>query len=178
MHKPYYLADHMAFLLPYTRSRSGKDQIKFESTFDEFNASTATDTENNAETTTTYTITTSEPDDNQYVTLIQTTTEALQPTNAIKATQLKAERSSSDMAEQQAAPTVIATPKEHMQEIIYETVPTKRAKIANADADDADLEFLRSLLPDIRVMDASQKRRFKMRIFGLIEDVLSSNEHL
>lgn len=175
-HKPYYLADHMEFLLPYTRSRAGKDQIKFETTFDDFNASSINETDNNAETTTTYTITTSEPDENQYVTLIQTTTDAMQSTNTIKTSPSKADRPNSDVTDQQAASTIIATPKEHLQEIIYETMPAKRVRVATGDSDDADLEFLRSLLPDIRLMNASQKRRFKMRIFGLIEDVLSNNE--
>lgn len=49
----------------------------------------------------------------------------------------------------------------------------KRHKRCSQDMDDADLNFFKSLLPDIRLMSASQKRRFKMGIFGIIDKVLT-----
>lgn len=171
-HKPYYLAEHMEFLLPFTRSRSNRDQSKYDTLFEDFATTTPTKTDANAETTTTYTI---ESDDNQYVTLIQTTSDSLQSPNALNEVPSKVERLN-DSTEHNST-SVVATSKDHVQEIIYETVPAKRVKVASSEFDDADMEFLRSLLPDIRLMNASQKRRFKMRIFGLIEDVLSNTDN-
>lgn len=167
----------MEFLLPYTRSRSARDAVKFEpleNSFDDFNATPSSKTDNNGETTTTYTISTSETDENnQFVTLIQTTTD---PRQTLNESPMKGDRQL-ETTDKTPANVIATTPKEEVQEIFYETMPTKRIKVANNDCDDADMEFLRSLLPDIRVMNASQKRRFKMRIFGLIEDVLSNSNN-
>lgn len=173
-HKPYYLAEHMEFLLPFTRSRSNREQSKYDTLFEDFTTSTPAKSDANAETTTTYTI---ESDDNQYVTLIQTTSaaEPMQSPNEIHEAPTKVERLNDST--EHGSGNVVTASKEHVQEIIYETVPSKRVKVANNEYDDADMEFLRSLLPDIRLMNASQKRRFKMRIFGLIEDVLSNTEN-
>lgn len=175
-HRPYYLAEHMAFLLPYTRSRSARDTVKYEqleNSFDEFNGTSTGKAENNGETTTTYTISTSETDENnQFVTLIQTS----DPITTLNESPAKGDRQL-ETNDKTTANVIATAPKEQVQEIFYEAIPPKRIKVTNNDCDDADMEFLRSLLPDIRVMNASQKRRFKMRIFGLIEDVLSSSNN-
>lgn len=182
IHKPYYLAEQMNFLLPYTQSRSTKDQVKYESqAIDETKVNSSNAISKSDTTTTTYTISTSESDD-QYVTLIQTTTGELAAADPIEETPLQVERSTE--SEQKpftdatfASNSSIMAPKEHLQEIIYESVPAKRIKIPSTDFDDADLEFFRSLLPDIRLMNPSQKRRFKMRVFGLIDNVLSNTDN-
>lgn len=46
-------------------------------------------------------------------------------------------------------------------------------ELETGDNNAAELDFLKSLLPEIRSMSASQRRRFKINIFGLIEDVLN-----
>lgn len=182
IHKPYYLAEHMNFLLPYTRSRSSKDQVKYDSpSTDETIANSSVAKLKNDATTTTYTISTSESDE-QYVTLIHTSTGELATADSIDETPLKVERSTESEQKPFQESTFtsnnsVIAPKEHLQEIIYESVPAKRIKIPSSDVDDADLEFFRSLLPDIRLMNPSQKRRFKMRVFGLIDNVLSNTDN-
>lgn len=180
-HKPYYLAEHMNFLLPYTKSRTIKEQIKYETPAAEDHKpstssgkvaklSTASGT---TTTTTTYTISTDESDENQYVTLIQSSS-----ANGLEETlQVDPDTETKAITPEQSFTTTnsVVTPKEHLQEIIYEPLPAKRIKVTQ-EMDDADLDFFRSLLPDIRLMTASQKRRFKMGIFGLIDNVLSNND--
>lgn len=188
-HKPYYLAEHMSFLLPYTKSRTVKEQIKYETpaleepkpcTSSAKMSTKISGANGTATTTTTYTISTDESDENQYVTLIQSATGELTPASGIEEAHLQVDGGSE--AEQKPIPeqayattnNVVAT-KEHLQEIIYEPLPAKRMKMSQ-EMDDADLDFFRSLLPDIRLMNPSQKRRFKMGIFGLIDNVLANND--
>lgn len=183
-HKPYYLAEHMNFLLPYTKSRSVKEQIKYETPVLEDKPSTSklTKVSTGGTTTTTYTISTADSDENQYVTLIQTSagevnpvTDAIDETHHLQAS-AEAETDGKAIIDQSYTSTnSVVSPKEHLQEIIYEPVPAKRIKVSQ-ETDDADLDFFRSLLPDIRCMSASQKRRFKMGIFGLIDNVLTNND--
>lgn len=192
-HKPYYLAEHMNFLLPYTKSRTIKEQIKYETpAVDDHKPSTSASSSTKVSklsstggatttTTTTYTISTDESDENQYVTLIQSSTGELTPANGLDETHLQVDTATDTehkpIASEQsyASANNVVSPKEHLQEIIYEPLPAKRIKVSHA-MDDADLDFFRSLLPDIRLMTASQKRRFKMGIFGLIDNVLSNND--
>lgn len=183
-HKPYYLAEHMSFLLPFTKSRTMKEQIKYEiPALEEHKPSTSTKiskVSSGSTTTTTYTISTNESDDNQYVTLIQSATGELTPADGLEETHLQVDATNDTetkvIPEQTYTTTnTVVSPKEHLQEIIYEPVPAKRIKVSQV-TDDADLDFFRSLLPDIRLMTASQKRRFKMGIFGLIDNVLTNND--
>lgn len=44
--------------------------------------------------------------------------------------------------------------------------------VVNKEMDDADLNFFKSLLPDIRQMTPTQKRKFKMGIFELINRIV------
>lgn len=178
----------MSFLLPFTKSRSVKEQIKYETPAleehkIEHKPSTSTKmskVSGGSTTTTTYTISTGESDENQYVTLIQSSTGELTPADGLDETHLPLDTSSE--TEQKVIPdqaytttNTVVSPKEHLQEIIYEPLPPKRIKMSH-ETDDADLDFFRSLLPDIRLMTASQKRRFKMGIFGLIDNVLTNND--
>lgn len=180
-HKPYYLAEHMNFLLPYTKSRTTKEQIKYEIPAAEDKPSTSSgklaklSTANGATTTTTYTISTDDSDENQYVTLIQSSSAELEETHLQVDTAADSEHKPISSEQSYATANSIVSPKEHIQEIIYEPLPAKRIKVSQ-EMDDADLDFFRSLLPDIRLMTASQKRRFKMGIFGLIDNVLSNND--
>lgn len=173
----------MSFLLPYTKSRSVKEQIKYETpALEDHKPSTSTKiskVNTVGTTTTTYTISTAESDENQYVTLIQSSTGELTPADGLDETHLQVETATE--TEQKSIPeqtyttaSTVVSPKE-LQEIIYEPVPTKRIKVSQ-ESDEADLDFFRSLLPDTRLMTASQKRRFKMGIFGLIDNVLTNND--
>lgn len=42
--------------------------------------------------------------------------------------------------------------------------------------DDADLSFLKSLVPDIQQMNSQQKRKFKVAVLNLVDELLSANE--
>lgn len=179
-HKPYYLADHMNFLLPYTKSRSSKEQIKYDTPSPDEHHQPTTSSKilpkiSSNGTTTTYTISTSESDENQYVTLIQASAADLETAHALEEEQLHVENGHQDADIKPMNEQTYSTPsaKEHLQEIIYEPV-TKRVKVSSQESDDADLNFFRSLLPDIRTMTPSQKRRFKMGIFGLMDNVFSN----
>lgn len=174
----------MSFLLPYTKSRTVKEQIKYETPVlesVEHKPSTSKISKVTGGTTTTYTISTAESDENQYVTLIQSATGELTPADGLDEPHLHVEANTE--TEQKVMPdqayttnnSVVSPHKEHLQEIIYEPVAAKRIKVSQEN-DDADLDFFRSLLPDIRMMTASQKRRFKMGIFGLIDNVLTNND--
>lgn len=184
-HKPYYLSEHMSFLLPYTKSRSMKEQIKYETpALDEHKPSTSSGKiskiSGGGTTTTTYTISTDDSDENQYVTLIQSSTGELTQSTGLDENHMQVEADTE--IDQKPIPdqtyatsNSVVSSKEHLQEIIYEPLPPKRIKLAQ-DMDDSDLDFFRSLLPDIRLMNPSQKRRFKMGIFGLIDNVLANND--
>lgn len=179
-HKPYYLADHMNFLLPYTKSRSSKEQIKYETPSPDEHLQPTTSSKilpkiSSNGTTTTYTISTSESDENQYVTLIQASAADLETGHTLEEAQLHVENGHQDADTKPMNEQTYSTPsaKEHLQEIIYEPV-AKRVKVSSQETDDADLNFFRSLLPDIRTMTPSQKRRFKMGIFGLMDNVFSN----
>lgn len=187
-HKPYYLAEHMSFLLPYTKSRSVKEQIKYELPALEDHKPTTSSLKvpkmsgsGTTTTTTTYTISTDESDENQYVTLIQSSTGELTPAGGLDEAHLHVEEAAPESDtkpipdQTYTTSNSVVAAKEHLQEIIYEPVPAKRIKMSQ-EMDDADLDFFRSLLPDIRLMNPSQKRRFKMGIFGLIDNVLSNND--
>lgn len=194
-HKPYYLADHMKFVLPFTKSRSssgGKDTtIYLESTSHSATTSPLKDVKNVAihltsnenveqrdakhfshNDTPTYTISPAESDDNnQYVTFVQNANGEL-TSEALEENQLHVDETS----------TIIATKGIHHSNYasakpidIYEP-SVKRVRVSNQETDDADLNFFRSLLPDIRTMSASQKRRFKIGIFQLIDNVLKNTD--
>lgn len=161
-----------------------KEQIKYETpALDEHKPSTSTKiskVSTGGTTSTTYTISTAESDENQYVTLIQTSAGDLTPADGLDDAHLQVEAAAE--TEQKVIPeqsytttNTVVSPKEHLQEIIYESVPAKRIKVSQ-ESDEADLDFFRSLLPDTRLMTASQKRRFKMGIFGLIDNVLTNND--
>lgn len=73
-----------------------------------------------------------------------------------------------------------ATAVEHEQETDngIAIVSTEKKLKVSSDAvvtkeiDDADLNFFKSLLPDIRQMTPTQKRKFKMGIFELINNIV------
>jgi len=48
-------------------------------------------------------------------------------------------------------------------------------KKESSDEEDADLLFLRSLLPDLKKLNDAQKRRFKQRVFALFDDILNED---
>lgn len=186
-HKPYYLADHMKFVLPFTKSRSSGD--KDTSIYAESSPITSPkDTKEipvlltssvdadqhhqHHHETPTYTITAETDDNQQYVTFVQNANGELS-SDTLDETHLQVDEG-----------TIIASKGIHHSNYtnvsskpidIYEP-SAKRSRVSNQETDDADLNFFRSLLPDTRMMTASQKRRFKMGIFQLIDSVLKDTD--
>lgn len=196
IHKPYYLAEHMKFVLPFTKSRSscGKDSSIYMESPSPHPSTTSplkdtkdvhltsdNDTEQHHQResklfqhneTPTYTISAESEDTNQYVTFVQNANGDL-TSEGLDDNQMHVDESA-----------IIATKGIHHSSYtnvsakpidIYEP-STKRVRISNQESDDADLNFFRSLLPDIRMMSASQKRRFKIGIFQLIDNVLKNTD--
>lgn len=186
-HKAYYLAEHMKFLLPFTRSRSGKetsdfevDEIEFEASVDspkDASAISESGTGNEgasidpqstqrpkateAGAPTTFTITTAEAGESQFVTFMQNAgDDQLTQVESVAISEAKA----------------VDAPYAATKTISLYEPEAKRVRVVNHDEDDADLNFFRSLLPDVRMMDPSQKRRFKMGIFGLLDNVLTNSD--
>lgn len=196
-HKPYYLAEHMKFLFPFTKSRPNKESAGFDDTI-EFDTSAGQQsikqeklaatiispqktTANTATLVTT--ITGSETDGNQFVTFVHNSNGELTESLDVGAhtqqhhPQLHIEEAS--ISEQKAIESAYHPNNTTTIHEAYESIgpSVKRMKMSlSQDNDDADLNFFKSLLPDIRLMTASQKRRFKMGVFGLIDNVLTNNE--
>lgn len=189
-HKAYYLSDHMKFLLPYTRSRSGKESSDYEVDEIDFDTSATSNKEENttsessvrndnieriesqtahrpktiqANESTTFTITTTEADNNQFVTFMQNASDD-DPLGHVESVAIGDSKS--------VETTFNGTTKTIN---LYEP-EAKRVRIVSQETDDADLNFFRSLLPDVRLMTPSQKRRFKMGIFGLLDNVLTNSD--
>lgn len=173
-HKPYYLADHMKFLLPYTKSRSSKDAgIYLVQDLENSNDAKAVKAEVLQKTgppaeTTTYvsTVTTSETEGSQYVTFVHNANDISDPI------------SGQEILEETTVTIPQHTNIERYASPASESYEPdiKRVKRCSQDQEDADLNFFRSLLPDMKLMTASQKRRFKMGIFGLIDKVLTDDD--
>lgn len=58
----------------------------------------------------------------------------------------------------------------------FDYFPTKRLKVSNAnEVIDEDLSFLHSLLSDMKAMNLSQKRKFKIGVMQLAESILEGS---
>lgn len=174
-HKPYYLADHMKFLLPYTKSRSNKDaglylvqELDNSNDVKTIKGEVIQKAVPTTETTTAYvsTVTTNEAEGGQYLTFVHNANELTDP-----------------IGNQEILEEATVTLPQHTNIERYASPASesyepeiKRVKRSSQDMEDADLNFFRSLLPDMRLMTASQKRRFKMGIFGLIDKVLTDDD--
>lgn len=172
----------MKFLLPYTKSRPHKDAVLFtvqelkhsDSDVKHEKRQSAGETEHPHDakspteaTTLVSTVTAADADGNQYVTFVHNAAEL---TESLNNQQIHVEE------------TTVRLPDHTSIERYGSPVPDsyepdiKRLKRNSLDLDDADLNFFKSLLPDIQLMSASQKRRFKMGIFGLIDKVLTDTD--
>lgn len=193
-HKPYYLAEHMKFLFPYTKSRPSKESAVFEGSIEldgspqrpvkqEKLQTAVSPQKSTTDTNTTIVTTVSETDGSQFVTFVHNSngelTEELDVTAHTQPHHQQLHIEEASITEQKAIETAYHTNNATTIQETYEPIGSsiKRMKMSiSQESDDADLNFFKSLLPDIRLMTASQKRRFKMGIFGLIDNVLTNNE--
>ncbi|XP_076068234.1 uncharacterized protein LOC143040736 isoform X2 [Oratosquilla oratoria] len=62
-----------------------------------------------------------------------------------------------------------------MQDVSEEVVNFSEATTSQVESGDADWCFLRSLLPDMKLLDDTRKRRFKRTMLGLLDDFIQEH---
>ncbi|KAF2885313.1 hypothetical protein ILUMI_20845 [Ignelater luminosus] len=76
----------------------------------------------------------------------------------------------------------VSTPSNlhHKKKIMESTVDPTRMdnKERRNDTEDANLLFLKSLLPDIRQMNDKQNRKFRVQVINLIDDILQETDSI
>lgn len=191
--KPYYLAESMSFIHPFTKTRThistagNEIELKAEN-IDTINSTLLSDTEaiendienSNNSTTTVHKIDESSyqiisKNDNHVIVASTTTpmvTVAAQTTPTVTiATQQKEnilKRKLFDSSDAFGASTSTATfsKLQAIEPPFYEIKPISGQDI------EADMFFLKSLLPDITLMNQTQKRRLRIQILSLIDNIL------
>ncbi|XP_037034020.1 uncharacterized protein LOC119072823 [Bradysia coprophila] len=171
-YKPYYLAEHMKFVLPYTKSRQRDNVIVTEENtnapiqvqkieIDEYDDEKSSEPEPPALTIQTMMASSPNP----------TTRFVFVP--PISSTPNAPVKRSAAAVEQESRPegdnpdNVAASVEKKLK-----TKPDATATAVTEIDDSADLNFFKSLLPDIRQMTPAQKRKFKMGIFELINNIV------
>lgn len=160
-HKPYYLSEHMHFLLPFLKSHrqmsmGGDGYTSYEMPSDMSLDIKHSDPEDTMEF----------PDHNKF------------STSSIKQHRLSDTETTSvncvpdvhvEIDSQEANPDMVyMTSTERIQS------DKKRLKLeGSCYADNSDMDFFRSILPDIQGMNAQQKRKFKIGILELIDDIFT-----
>lgn len=61
------------------------------------------------------------------------------------------------------------------EETKCDIVPCKRQRM-DEEEEDSDFSFLKSLLPDIKNMNNSQKRKFKIGVLKIVDEILESTD--
>lgn len=164
--KKYYLQDVLQFLLPYIKSRAQSGNLPSPS-----NENDPVD-----ETTNVSDVCTQENDD-QYSESQNETDAETQTTTSEYHTEAPdfVERSkfASQTARKKFRQTPAATSTSALQN---EADKCFIDYVKRQSTEDADLEFLRSLLPDVKKMDPRRKRRFKTSILEMIDNILVEQE--
>lgn len=166
-YKPYYLADHMKFVLPYTKCRSQRDTVLV----------TEDSTNSNMQKI--------EIDDYDDEKISEPETPCTASVQGNPGGNVSKKESIGRFI---FVPPLNSTPNvgvkrstaliEQESEIGTGNPSTDKKMKVSPDVfvikemDDADLNFFKSLLPDIRQMTPSQKRKFKMGIFELINKIM------
>lgn len=170
-HKPYYLAEHMQFLLPFTKSRSHRDTKSYSletNDFVNFKEEREEHISANQSDSNTECISSNSP-----VIVSATSIPSMGPEINSDSQQSHKHSDTTNKRDLNAMDDA----NTHYTE--YEIKRPKIMEISTIDSreiDDADLNFFKSLLPDIRQMSSSQKRKFKMGIFQLIGNILDNSE--
>nr|CAD7411071.1 unnamed protein product [Timema poppensis] len=162
--KPYYLAGHLQFLQPFTKSRKSQGNIsttqpviyslKTEQTQEEH------DVDNNFD---------KEPEDAR--TEDRQTKRDISPKVASKPSEDNSFRTQASKKQKKTpkCPTSIA----EINRSASDYFESKNTSCAEMNSDDPDLAFVKSVLPDMKEMNNYQKRRFKIGILNLAGQILS-----
>ncbi|XP_065200351.1 uncharacterized protein LOC135831636 [Planococcus citri] len=191
--KPYYLAGHMNFLLPFTRARSfPEDNLKYYCDIikmhdnpdnvvyldSEEDTNYSEDLKHNAEVD----MLNEENDypiNDHHLILNENENENDAPMEVSRNHRIY------DMLQNLQNSSNTNTTNEDVDDIKFHKESFKLKRIAENEHDqspdtkrqrnienDADLNFLKSLLPDIKTMTGSQKRKFKINVLKLIDETL------
>ncbi|CAG4979109.1 unnamed protein product [Parnassius apollo] len=152
--KLYYLADHLQFLDRYTKSRQSKGIFNKEEQNTEIHQETLNEID----------------DEHALSREFNNPPPAISVTNEIEACSQETEnfsRPSQLKRKKVSLSEVNAAAKEYFQ---------SRQKISKHNENqDPDFAFFYSLLPDVKDMNRDQKRRFKMDVLKLANDILQEN---
>lgn len=182
-YKPYYLAEHMKFVLPFTKSRQRDAPETDEAASSNFQVEKIEiedeDDDRAFEHETPPPLPAPQPPTITVQTIVGSNAKKEFASNPARFVFVPPISSTPNVAVKRtlaAVEQVVETDTDYPS-----TSADKRLKItpdtlAIQEQDDAaDLNFFKSLLPDIRQMTPTQKRKFKMGIFELINNIVDSN---
>lgn len=181
--KPFYLEDAMKYLIPYTKSRhqtgtADSDEAEVsDSDFQLEESQTVTEKEDNVNISN---ISQKNIEQSQIQKVNETSTSDLLESNSVPSV-------SSELSEE--TPQGSSSKKRKIQKhtenwensavqcltALSNKYNANTKKKESSDEEDADLLFLRSLLPDLKKLNDAQKRRFKQRVFALFDDILNED---
>lgn len=168
-YKPYYLAEHMKFVLPYTKCRSQRDNaiVVEETTSSHIHVQKVEIEDYDEEKT-------SEPETPPAMAVVGNIPkkDIISPTRFVfvppisSTPNIAVKRSATAMEQEPEADNGSASTEKKLK------AQPEAFVINEMDELNADLNFFKSLLPDIRQMTPTQKRKFKMGIFELISNIV------
>lgn len=197
-HKPYYLAEQMNFVLPYTKSRPQKNCPTNEDDGNSFGSSyiqvkqekeihineanetspeiifTSTTLRPAANTSKMYSHSVSifQSDDSIDSSLDDSFIPDETPRN-----QEQVQYSIAEVKKNNQFKNDVKRPlSDDSQKSTLETETKRFCSSFSNNMDDPDISFFKSLLPDIKVMTAMQMRKFKSGVFSLINNILENDE--
>lgn len=166
--KKYYLAEHLSFLIPYTKGKSGSGNLSSSA-----GCSRNTIISENDESveeylhtdeTTDPTATHNQQNDNDNTTTINEDDDLATP---IIEKELVPSKIRKTMAEKTYESKISA------DKAFVQWVKEKQSKPRN---DDPDSLFLLSLVPDVKKLGDKQKRRFKIKVLSLLEELVEDTQ--
>lgn len=153
--KKYYLWDVMQFLLPFTKSRLQSGNLPIENNEDEmFDTDQASidDDENDSRATG---FEQHAPDEHPEPNVLDTSNFSRTPS-----------RTSSRSSTKKKTP--LQPPVDEMEHAVVNYLSQRSAPIP----ENPDLDFFKSILPDVASLNASEKRMFKVRMLQTLDDML------
>lgn len=160
--KPYYLAEYLHFLKPFTKSREQSGMLQ--------SVSLEPDTEGQG--------CDSEPESSESVSKLHHDQEQVDEVRQNEDPSINITGWHEDTPEDFIAPVSKKVKRaislETVNRSVFHCCQDKKRPVQNED-EDPDLSFFKSVLPDMREMNAEQKRRYKIGILSLAQQILGEN---
>lgn len=169
--KPYYLIEHLQFLLPYIKNKASDGNLTGVSDCNETFEVTNSDSEDHTDNQQTPTET--QDNDTSHVSTMpnspaeRTDELAEQGQDAGTDKSVIIARKSYNFAERKAS---ASTTSNAADDAFIEWMKTKKERDSCKEC--PNMSFLRSLLPDMKKMTDKQNRRFRQKVISLIDDIL------